>query len=120
MRQIIEKIKAAGIKLGISTHSDEELERALKLNPDYIALGPVYPTILKKMLWQPQGLSKVGEWKRRIDNLPLIGIGGINLHRATGVLGAGADVVSVVTDITLNTDPENQVRQWIKLTENYR
>ncbi len=113
-------IKQSGIRLGVSTHSHEELERAQALAPDYIALGPVYHTILKKMPWTPQGLERVGEWKRRIGNTPLVGIGGINLDRAEAVLDAGADVVSVVTDITLNADPEAQVRRWLKLTEKYR
>ena len=42
-------IRRAGIRLGVSTHDHDELERALNLDPDYVALGPVYPTILKKM-----------------------------------------------------------------------
>lgn len=113
-------IKQSGVRLGVSTHSHEELERAQALSPDYIALGPVYPTILKKMPWAPQGLDRVAEWKQRIGDTPLIGIGGINLDRAEAVLDAGADVVSVVTDITLNADPEAQVNRWLKLTEKYR
>jgi thiamine-phosphate pyrophosphorylase len=109
-------LRRAGIKLGVSTHDDDELERVLAMNPDYVALGPVYPTILKKMKWHQQGLPKVTEWKERIGTLPLVGIGGLSVERAAGVLGAGADIVSAVTDITLNTDPEARVRQWIKVT----
>lgn len=116
----IDQIRKANIKFGISTHSKLELERALKLNPDYIALGPVYPTILKKMPWAPQGLERVTYWKNHVGNIPLVGIGGLNLDRAEGVFDAGADVVALVTDITLNIDPEEQVRQWIKLTQQYR
>src|SRR3546814_17435589 len=56
-------LRRAGVRLGVSTHDDAELERALSLEPDYLALGPVYPTILKKMKWAPQGLEKVSEWK---------------------------------------------------------
>ena len=116
----IPAIKAAGVKIGMSTHSDEELELALSLTPDYIALGPVYPTILKKMPWAPQGLTEVRRWKKQLGDIPLVGIGGINLERADGVLQAGADVVSMVTDITLNADPVAQVRRWIDLTSAYR
>ena len=116
----IPAIKAAGVKIGMSTHSDEELKRALALSPDYIALGPVYPTILKKMPWAPQGLTEVSRWKKQLSDIPLVGIGGINLERADGVLQAGADVVSVVTDITLNADPAAQVKRWIDLTAAYR
>jgi len=116
----IPAIKAAGVKIGISTHSDQELERALSMKPDYIALGPVYPTILKKMPWAPQGLAEVSRWKKQLGDIALIGIGGINLERAHGVLLAGADVVSVVTDITLNPNPGAQVKRWIELTSAYR
>ena len=85
-------IKSAGLRLGISTHSHEELDIALAAKPDYVALGPVYQTKLKVMPWGPQGLDKVTEWKRRIGGLPLVGIAGITVERADGVIDAGARV----------------------------
>ncbi len=109
-------IRRAGLKLGLSAHDDSELVRALALEPDYIALGPIYPTILKAMAFAPQGLARIGEWKKRVGALPLIAIGGLDVERAKACLAAGADVVSVVTDITLNLDPECRVRQWIAAT----
>lgn len=109
-------IRKAGLRLGVSTHDDDELERVLAIDPDYVALGPVYPTILKKMKWHQQGLPRVTEWKERVGDIPLVGIGGMSVERASGVLGAGADIVSAVTDITLNDDPEGRVRQWIEAT----
>ena len=109
-------IRRAGIRLGVSTHDDDELERVLSMAPDYVALGPVYPTILKKMKWHQQGLPRVTEWKARVGDIPLVGIGGMSVERAPGVLAAGADIVSAVTDITLNNDPETRVREWIKAT----
>ncbi|CUH40562.1 Thiamine-phosphate synthase [Jannaschia seosinensis] len=109
-------IRRAGVKLGISTHDHAELDRALSLAPDYVALGPVYPTILKKMKWEQQGLDRVTEWKRLIGAMPLVAIGGMSVERAAGAFDAGADIVSAVTDITLNDDPERRVRQWIEAT----
>jgi len=109
-------LRRASIRLGVSTHDDAELERALALAPDYVALGPVYPTILKQMKWGPQGLDRVSEWKRRVGGIPLIAIGGLTVERAPGVLAAGADVLSVVTDITLNADPEARTRAWLAAT----
>ena len=109
-------IRRAGIKLGVSTHDHDELDRALGLDPDYIALGPVYPTILKKMKWTEQGLQKLTEWKGLIGRLPLVGIGGMRIDRAEGVFAAGADIVSVVTDITLNDTPDARLQEWIKAT----
>ncbi|MEM9427138.1 MAG: thiamine phosphate synthase [Pseudomonadota bacterium] len=112
----VSAIRKAGLKLGISTHDDDELERALTLDPDYIALGPVYPTILKKMKWHQQGLPKLTEWKARIGDTPLVAIGGMSVERAAGAFEAGADIVSAVTDITLNADPEARVRDWLEAT----
>jgi len=109
-------IRDAGLKLGVSTHDDSELARALALKPDYVALGPIYPTVLKAMAFGPQGLARIGEWKRRVGALPLVAIGGLNVERGKACLAAGADVVSVVTDITLNADPEGRTREWIAAT----
>lgn len=109
-------IRRAGLRLGISTHDDAELDRALAARPDYVALGPVYPTILKAMRFGPQGLDRVADWKARIGELPLVAIGGLTVERARGVLAAGADSVSVVTDITLNPDPEARTRAWLEAT----
>ena len=109
-------IRARGMKLGVSTHDEAELDRALSLAPDYIALGPIYPTILKVMPFGPQGVERLGEWKRRIGAIPLVAIGGLNVERAKLCLAAGADSAAVVTDITLNADPEGRTREWIAAT----
>lgn len=109
-------IRDAGLRLGISTHDVPELDRALALAPDYVALGPIYATKLKAMRFAPQGLERLAEWRRRIGALPLVAIGGFTLARAEGAFAAGADVVSVVTDITLDPDPEAKVRAWVEAT----
>jgi thiamine-phosphate pyrophosphorylase len=109
-------IRKAGVKLGVSTHDEAELQRALALEPDYVALGPIYPTILKAMAFAPQGLERIGEWKRRVGAVPLVAIGGLNVERAKLCLAAGTDIVSVVTDITLNAGPEARAREWIGAT----
>jgi thiamine-phosphate pyrophosphorylase len=112
----IAAIRRAGVKLGVSTHDEAELERALALDPDYVALGPIYPTILKAMRFGPQGLEKIGEWKRRVGAIPLVAIGGLSVERGRACLAAGADIVSVVTDITLNADPDARTREWVAAT----
>ncbi|WP_339114172.1 thiamine phosphate synthase [Thioclava sp. GXIMD2076] len=109
-------IRGAGLKLGVSTHDEAELDRALTVIPDYIALGPVWPTILKKMKWHQQGVEKLTEWKRLCAGVPLVAIGGLSVERAPLALAAGADCVSVVTDITLNADPEARIGQWLEAT----
>ncbi len=106
-------IKRAGVRVGLSTHDHAELDRAMGHNPDYIALGPVYPTILKKMKWHQQGLEKLTEWKSVIGDTPLVAIGGMSVARAPGAFAAGADIVSAVTDITLHENPEQRMAEWI-------
>ncbi len=108
-------IRAAGLRLGVSTHDDAELDRALAVRPEYVALGPVYPTILKQMPWAPQGLARVADWKARVGNVPLVAIGGMTVERAPGAFAAGADVVSAVTDVTLHADPDARMRQWVRV-----
>jgi thiamine-phosphate pyrophosphorylase len=106
-------LRRAGVRLGVSTHDETELERALAARPDYVALGPIYPTLLKVMPWRPQGLARIREWKRRIGQLPLVAIGGLTLERLAAVLAAGADVAAVVTDIVRNSNPEGRARAWL-------
>lgn len=106
-------IRAAGLKLGISTHSPEELDIALAAKPDYIALGPVYETKLKIMKWAPQGLERVRLWKARIGSTPLVAIAGITIARADGVLAAGADSCAVITDFITAPDPDARIREWV-------
>jgi thiamine-phosphate pyrophosphorylase len=109
-------IRRAGLKLGISTHDEAELSRALEAKPDYVALGPIYPTRLKQMPFAPQGLARITEWKKKIGKTPLVAIGGITLERVRAVLEAGADSAAVVTDISLNADPEQRARDWVEVT----
>jgi thiamine-phosphate pyrophosphorylase len=107
------EIRKAGLTLGISTHDDEELATALRAEPDYIALGPIFPTTLKSMRFAPQGIPKIAEWKKRIGNIPLVAIGGIKFEQSAEIFAAGADSIAVVSDVTQNADPDARVRQWL-------
>jgi thiamine-phosphate pyrophosphorylase len=110
-------IREAGLTLGISTHDDAELETALAAKPDYIALGPIFPTTLKSMRFAPQGIPKITEWKRRVGDIPLVAIGGIKLEQAADIFAAGADSIAVVSDVTQNADPDARVRAWLDATK---
>jgi thiamine-phosphate pyrophosphorylase len=106
-------IRAAGLRLGVSTHDEAELARALAAGPDYVALGPIWPTLLKRMPWAPQGLAKLALWKRRLGAaIPLVAIGGLTPERARAALAAGADSAAVVTDVLRHPDPEGRAREW--------
>lgn len=113
-------IRKADLRLGLSTHDEAELTTALPARPDYVALGPIYPTRLKAMSWAPQGLARLTDWKARIGSLPLVAIGGLNVERIAGVFEYGADSAAVVTDVTLSASPETRTTQWLQATESYR
>jgi thiamine-phosphate pyrophosphorylase len=113
-------LRAKGVRLGISTHSHEELAIALAMKPDYVALGPIYETRLKVMKWAPQGLDRIADWRCRIGDLPLVAIGGLTPERADAVLAAGADSLAVVTDFITHADPEARVRQWLAHVAHHR
>jgi thiamine-phosphate pyrophosphorylase len=106
-------IREAKLTLGISTHDDEELATALRAEPDYVALGPIFPTTLKSMRFAPQGIAKITEWKKRVRDIPLVAIGGIKFEQAAEIFAAGADSIAVVSDVTQNADPDARVRQWL-------
>src|SRR5947199_9295556 len=109
----LDAIRDAGVTLGISTHDDQELETALRAKPDYIALGPIFPTTLKSMRFAPQGIAKITEWKKRIGTIPLVAIGGIKLEQAPAIFAAGAGSIAVVSDVTQHADPDSRVRDWL-------
>ena len=108
-------LRRAGVRFGLSTHDETELGRALSFDPAYVALGPVYPTLLKKMKWGPQGLDRVTHWKSLVGNTPLVAIGGFTPDRVASALAAGADSIAVVTDIQMAPDPQARTREWLRV-----
>jgi hydroxymethylpyrimidine kinase/phosphomethylpyrimidine kinase/thiamine-phosphate diphosphorylase len=101
-RRELAAARAAGLALGLSSHSLWELARAAHEAPDYVACGPVWPTTTKAMPWRPQGLHNLAWWAAMAP-APVVAIGGIlepeqlrqaAAHGARGgcvVRGLGAD-----------------------------
>lgn len=112
----IAELRSANMKIGISTHDRAELATALPHQPDYIALGPIYATLLKQMPWRPQGLEKLARWKQSIGTIPLVAIGGFTPERAQGAFDHGADSVCVVTDIAQHAAPLKRIREWLAVS----
>ena len=112
----VKAVRRAGIRIGVSTHDHHELDKGLAIDPDYVALGPIWPTVLKQMPWAPQGTERLAEWKKLIGGRPLVAIGGLTLERALLCLKAGADIASVVGDIVNHADPIGQAKAWIAAT----
>lgn len=97
-------IRNAGLRLGVSTHDDMEMDIALAARPSYIALGHVFPTQTKQMPSSPQGLDQLAQHIQRLEDYPTVVIGGISLERAPAVLATGVGSIAVVSAITQATD----------------
>jgi len=82
--------------IGVSTHSIDQFRAALETSADYIAVGPVYPTMTKENPDPVVGLELIRE-ARTLTDRPLVAIGGINHERAPEVIAAGADCVAVIS-----------------------
>ena len=97
-------IRAAGLRLGVSTHDDMEIDVALAARPSYIALGHVFPTQTKQMPSAPQGLEQLARHVERLADYPTVAIGGISLARAPAVMATGVGSIAVVSAITQAAD----------------
>lgn len=105
----IASLRDAGVRLGLSTHTPGELARAKAARPSYLAIGPIYPTTLKVMSYEPVGLERLAAWAKDAAPYPVVAIGGISLERLPGVLACGVDGVAVVSAVTLADDPQRAV-----------
>ncbi|MBK4775899.1 thiamine phosphate synthase (plasmid) [Candidatus Pantoea edessiphila] len=94
-----DKISKAGLKLGLSTHSEIELSKALSWQPSYISLGHIFPTNTKKMSSNPQGLTKLSHYTQKLNNISTVAIGGINLNNIEKVLDCGVGGISLISAI---------------------
>ena len=111
----IETLRSADIRLGLSTHTPEELARAKAVQPSYLAIGPIYPTTLKVMPYEPVGLARLAEWAKLAAPYPVVAIGGISLERLPGVLACGVNGVAVVSAVTLAAAPRQAALDGLAL-----
>ena len=111
----LELIRAAGLRLGVSTHDNMEIDVALAARPSYIALGHVFPTQTKQMPSAPQGLEQLASHIERLADYPPVAIGGISLERAPAVLATGVGSIAVVSAITQADDWEAATAQLLQL-----
>lgn len=107
-------IQAAGLRLGISTHSYAEIARAVGLKPSYIALGPIYDTQSKVMAFSAQGLEQLRRWVELLgDDYPLTAIGGIDQQRVPEVLATGVGSCAMISAVTMADDPQAAVQAML-------
>ncbi|WMY91333.1 thiamine phosphate synthase [Snodgrassella communis] len=105
-------IQSAGLRLGVSTHSSEELAKALAVSPSYVACGAIFPTKTKTMPSQPLGLDKLRQYVSQAGSMPTVAIGGIDLSNASEVLATGVSSLAVVRAVTEAAEPEKIVKAF--------
>lgn len=110
-------LRRAGLRLGLSTHTPAELARAKAVQPSYLAIGPIYPTTLKVMPYEPVGLARLKDWAAQAAPYPVVAIGGISLALMPGVLACGVDGVAVVSAVTLAADPRQAALAGLQLAK---
>jgi len=108
-------IREAGLRLGVSTHDDMEIDVALAARPSYIALGHVFPTQTKQMPSAPQRLAQLAGHIQRLADYPTVAIGGISLAHAPAVLDTGVGSIAVVSAITQAEDWQSATAQLLRL-----
>ena len=112
-------IHKANLRLGVSSHNYQELQWVLKLQPSYIALGPIYHTDSKKMSCPPQGIERLKEWRNYIKHQQLVAIGGIDYDNMLSVLETDADGIAVISYVTKAENPDKNTRQAVELINHY-
>ena len=111
------RIRAAGLRLGVSTHGYAEMVRADAVCPSYIAMGAVFPTTLKRMATAPQGLARLDAYARLTRGYAQVAIGGIDAQSLPQVLASGVGSVAVVRAIVGASDPEAACGRLIEIFE---
>jgi thiamine-phosphate pyrophosphorylase len=96
--------------VGFSPESDEQAERVMPEDADYLGIGPVFGTSSKADAGDALGLEGFSRRRERTP-LPVVAIGGINVANAAQVIEAGADGIAVVSAILGADDPEEAARE---------
>jgi thiamine-phosphate pyrophosphorylase len=105
-----------GKLVGVSTHNREQFQRATATSVDYIAVGPIFPTVTKENPDPVVGTEFIRQMRPLTDK-PIVAVGGITLQRAAEVIQAGADSVAVISDVLRAPDPGERARQYLDLLE---
>ena len=113
------RVCGSGLWVGVSTHNLEQLRQAAATSADYIAVGPIFPTVTKENPDAVVGVEFV-RTARALTPKPLVAIGGITLERAPEVFCAGADSVAVIHDLLTAPDPAARARAYLDVAEQAR
>lgn len=99
--------------IGTSTHSLKQAQHAIHAEPDYIAIGPLFPTNTKPD-YTPVGLDTARSVAQNTP-IPVFGIGGVNPERLPGIKETGISRVAVVSAILSAPDRTEIIQQFKKM-----
>lgn len=104
--------------LGLSTHTPEQWESAVREPISYLAIGPAFGTGTKDTGYAAVGLEVVARASAAAAarGLPTVAIGGITVDNAVSVIDAGAASVAVISDL-LTGDPEARCRAFLRILQ---
>ncbi|MCM8777969.1 MAG: thiamine phosphate synthase [Candidatus Omnitrophica bacterium] len=106
--------------IGITVHNTEAALTAERDGADYLGVSPIFATRTKKDAMPPLGVEIIREIKK-VVNIPVVAVGGINLDNLTSVLEAGADGISAVSVVVSSDNVEKECRRFIKaISEFYK
>ena len=101
--------------VGLSTHTADQLDAALRQPINYVAVGPVFDTGTKATGYEALGLEavKAAVSMASARRLPLVCIGGVTLERARSLIEVGAQSVAVISDLLTTGRPARRVQEFL-------
>jgi thiamine-phosphate pyrophosphorylase len=100
--------------VGVSTHTLGQVREADRSSADYVAFGPIYPTLSKTKPDRVVGVEGLRE-ARKLTGKPLVAIGGITREKAHEVIAAGADSVAVIADLLKAPDIGQRAKEFLRI-----
>ena len=116
----VKAILNAGIRLGISTHTPKEIDIALDFSPSYLAIGPIYEPISKKLVYDTVGTELLKKWAKKVD-YPIVAIGGITIKNIDEVAKLKvASGIAMISDILENAEvSKERTKALVKVFNRY-
>ncbi len=106
------------IFIGKSTHSITQIKNAVKEFPDYVGIGPIYPTDSKPIKDKVLGKDK-SKRMLNIPNIPVVGIGGIKPYNLKEVLSIGFKNYAVLSYINGSENPSKKIKEFFDVERSY-